>query len=111
MYAAILEGEIEDTEEAMKKCLEAKEDAEGILKMGCIASLDEVGRLFKNEEYCLPEMLLSARAMKAGMVILRPALQAAVRYPDKSCSLDFSNRQEKRPGTWALVHTFGDKLS
>ena len=43
--------------------------AEGVAALtivGCLVSaMDEVGRLFECEEYFVPEMLLSARAMKA----------------------------------------------
>jgi methanogenic corrinoid protein MtbC1 len=40
-------------------------------------AMDEVGRRFECEEYFVPEMLLSARAMKASMEILRPLLARA----------------------------------
>ena len=43
--------------------------------------MDEVGRRFECEEYFVPEMLLSARAMKASMDILRPLLAAAGAQP------------------------------
>jgi 5-methyltetrahydrofolate--homocysteine methyltransferase len=37
-------------------------------------AMTEVGRLFEEGEYFVPEMLVSARAMQAGMNILQPAL-------------------------------------
>ena len=43
--------------------------------------MDEVGRLFECEEYFVPEMLLSARAMKASMELVRPLLAAAGAEP------------------------------
>ena len=49
---------------------------------GCLVpAMDEVGRLFECEEYFVPEMLLSARAMKASMAIVRPMLAAAGTEP------------------------------
>lgn len=49
---------------------------------GCLVpAMDEVGRLFECEEYFVPEMLLSARAMKASMEIVRPLLAAAGTEP------------------------------
>jgi 5-methyltetrahydrofolate--homocysteine methyltransferase len=42
-----------------------------------VPARDEVGRLFECEEYFVPEMLLSARAMKASMEIVRPLLAAS----------------------------------
>ena len=39
-----------------------------------IPAMGEVGRLFENEEYFVPEMLLSARAMKGALELLRPLM-------------------------------------
>lgn len=44
-------------------------------------AMDEVGQRFECEEYFVPEMLLSARAMKASMEILRPLLAASGAQP------------------------------
>jgi len=39
--------------------------------------MDEVGRLFEQEEYFVPELLLAGRAMKSAMELLRPLLVAS----------------------------------
>ena len=44
-------------------------------------AMEEVGRRFECEEYFVPEMLLSARAMKASMEILRPLLTSSGAQP------------------------------
>jgi len=44
-------------------------------------AMDEVGRRFECEEYFVPEMLLSSRAMKASMEILRPLLAKSGAQP------------------------------
>ncbi|HAM70490.1 MAG TPA: cobalamin-binding protein, partial [Verrucomicrobiales bacterium] len=41
-----------------------------------IPAMDEVGRRFERSEYFVPELLLSARAMKASMELIRPLLAA-----------------------------------
>ena len=41
-----------------------------------IPAMDEVGGRFERNEYFVPELLLSARAMKAGMELIRPLLAA-----------------------------------
>lgn len=46
-----------------------------------VPAMDEVGRRFDCEEYFVPEMLLSARAMKASMEIVRPLLTATGAEP------------------------------
>jgi 5-methyltetrahydrofolate--homocysteine methyltransferase len=45
-----------------------------ILQGGLIAGMDEVGRDFKAGELFVPEVLIAARAMHAGMSVLRPLL-------------------------------------
>ena len=45
-----------------------------ILKEGLVAAMGEVGRLFEIGEYYVPEMLIAARAMQAGLKLLRPGL-------------------------------------
>src|SRR5690606_9350212 len=44
---------------------------------GMIAAMTEVGRLFEEGEYYVPEMLVAARAMKEGLSILKPHLVEA----------------------------------
>ncbi len=46
------------------------------------AAMDAVGRRFQEGELFVPEMLISARAMKAGTAILEPALVAAGVVPE-----------------------------
>lgn len=45
-----------------------------ILEEGMIAAMAEVGRLFEAGEYYVPEMLISARTMQAGLAIIKPHL-------------------------------------
>ena len=44
-------------------------------------AMDEVGRRFECEEYFVPELLLSARAMKGSLELLRPLLAASGAEP------------------------------
>jgi 5-methyltetrahydrofolate--homocysteine methyltransferase len=46
-----------------------------------IPAMDEVGRLFEENEYFVPELLIAARAMKGGLDILRPLLAATGAEP------------------------------
>lgn len=48
--------------------------ANTILSSALIPSMSEVGRRFENGEYFVPEMLMAARAMKAGLKPLKPIL-------------------------------------
>lgn len=58
------------TQEALQEGLTAQE----ILDGGLIAGMNVVGQRFKKNEIYVPEVLLAARAMKAGMAILKPIL-------------------------------------
>lgn len=51
---------------------------ESILNDALIAAMDEVGKKFSEGELFVPEMLMAAQAMKAGLEILKPHLTADV---------------------------------
>jgi 5-methyltetrahydrofolate--homocysteine methyltransferase len=60
--------------ELVQKALDQGMDPQEILAGGLIAGMDEVGRDFKAGELFVPEVLIAARAMHAGMDVLRPLL-------------------------------------
>jgi len=70
----ILIGNASKTEEITNAALAAGLMPAEILSNGLIAGMNQVGIKFKNNEYYVPEVLIAARAMKAGMKILRPKL-------------------------------------
>jgi 5-methyltetrahydrofolate--homocysteine methyltransferase len=74
IYQGILEGNMESVQANVQSALKADVPAAEILQQGLIAAMDEVGNLFEKGEFFVPEMLISARAMKAGLEILRPML-------------------------------------
>ncbi len=74
---SVIDGEMVLTQELVQKALAEGLPAEQILKEGLISAMEEVGRRFECSEFYVPEMLISARAMKSGLVLLRPYLTAA----------------------------------
>ncbi|HEY5563363.1 MAG TPA: corrinoid protein [Clostridiaceae bacterium] len=70
-------GNAKKVKELVSLALEEKIDPEVILNEGLISAMSEVGIKFKNNEIYVPEMLIAARAMNAGMQILEPILTAA----------------------------------
>jgi 5-methyltetrahydrofolate--homocysteine methyltransferase len=70
----LVEGDAEGTADGTREALDENIPAETILNEALIAGMDEVGELFACNEYFVPELLLSARAMTAGMDMLRPLL-------------------------------------
>ncbi|MGD0707375.1 MAG: corrinoid protein [Anaerolineaceae bacterium] len=84
IFQGILEGDSSNVKENIQKALDAHVEPAVVLNDGMIAAMAEVGRLFEEGEYYVPEMLISARAMQSGLTILRPYLvQAKVRSAGK----------------------------
>lgn len=77
VYEGILNGEKDRVGKAVKAALESGVPADKILNQGLISAMAEVGRLFEADEYFVPEMLVSARAMQSGLDLLRPRLAEA----------------------------------
>jgi 5-methyltetrahydrofolate--homocysteine methyltransferase len=74
---AVLEGDRDSTVEYVQAALDANVDANTILQGGLIPAMSDVGRLFEEGEYFVPEMLISARAMKSGLALIKPLLVGA----------------------------------
>ncbi|MCE5258480.1 MAG: corrinoid protein [Chloroflexi bacterium] len=76
IFDGILHGKMKDVEEATKNALASGIPAGELLNEAMIPAMAEVGRLFEANEYYVPEMLIAARAMKAGLALIRPQLVA-----------------------------------
>jgi len=74
MASNLYNGEEEKVAELVQQALDQGMAAGEILSGGLIAGMDEVGRDFKAGDLFVPEVLIAARAMHAGMSILRPLL-------------------------------------
>jgi 5-methyltetrahydrofolate--homocysteine methyltransferase len=74
IFEGILKGNMPAVQEATTAALAAGTPAGQLLNEAMIPAMAEVGRLFEANEYYVPEMLIAARAMKAGLAILRPEL-------------------------------------
>ncbi len=72
--SGIMDGDMQLVQSTVTAALEEGVPAPEILNEGLIKAMAEVGRLFEEGEYFVPEMLIAARAMKAGLAILKPKL-------------------------------------
>jgi len=72
--AKLYEGEEEKVRELVQAAVDDGIDASEVLQGGLIAGMDEVGKDFKAGDLFVPEVLIAARAMHAGMSVLRPLL-------------------------------------
>jgi len=71
---AVLNGEYTKAGPLTEEALKGGADAGSVLNDGLIAAMDKVGELFKAGEIYVPEVLLAAKAMHAGMDVLKPEL-------------------------------------
>ncbi|MCF7792258.1 MAG: corrinoid protein [Victivallales bacterium] len=71
---AVIEMEDEKTPELTQKALDEGNTPEAILKKALVPAMDFVGDQFEKGKRYVPEMVLSAQAMKAAMKLLRPLL-------------------------------------
>lgn len=60
--------------EVVRKAIDENLPIEDILHKGLVSGMDVVGEKFTNGEYFVPEMMFSAKAMKAGLKLLRPLM-------------------------------------
>lgn len=77
IYDSIVEADQKMTSTKVQEALDQGFDPGYILNTGMVAAMTEVGRLFEEGEYFVPEMLVSARAMQAGLSILKPKMVEA----------------------------------
>ena len=71
---ALIKGDRDTVVALVEEALDEGVDPQAILDEGLIAGMDVVGRKFKNNEFYVPEVLIAARAMNAGMEPLEPKL-------------------------------------
>lgn len=74
-------GKTKDIKALVPQALEAGVPATEILNDGLLAGMSIIGTKFKNNEVFVPEVLIAARAMKAGTEILKPYLVSADAKP------------------------------
>lgn len=76
MQQTIVNGELQKARELALGVLEQDLDIEAAIEQGFASGIVEVGRLWEEGEYFLPELMAGAEAMKAAMAILNPAILA-----------------------------------
>jgi 5-methyltetrahydrofolate--homocysteine methyltransferase len=74
LFDAILVGDAKKAHAATQAALAAGTEPMQLISGSMVPAMDEVGRLFEEEEYFVPELLLAGRAMKSAMELLRPLL-------------------------------------
>lgn len=72
-YPPEMKGQL-GVKERVQAAVDEGVDPQVILNEGLVKGMDVVGDKFKKNEFYVPEVLIAARAMKAGMTIIRPLL-------------------------------------
>ncbi|NQU60657.1 MAG: cobalamin B12-binding domain-containing protein [Rhodospirillales bacterium] len=93
IYQSVMDFDQDICPKLVAKALEDGEEATDILDEGLIPPMGEIGDMFASGELFVPEMLMAARAMKAGLAVLRPIL---------------TKTRSKPKGTIVLATVFGD---
>jgi 5-methyltetrahydrofolate--homocysteine methyltransferase len=76
MNQLLYEGNAKEVEQITRDALAEGRAVQEILNEGLIAGMSVVGEDFKHNVLYVPEVLIAARAMKAGMAVLKPLLTA-----------------------------------
>ena len=71
---ALQKGKADDVKKMVSQALAEKQTPKKTLEEGLIAGMDIIGGRFKRNEIYIPEVLIAARAMHAGMSVLEPEL-------------------------------------
>ncbi|NLE56450.1 MAG: cobalamin-binding protein [Lentisphaerae bacterium] len=74
LQTAIIKGKRDDVKAIVNAALEAKEDINALLDKGMIPAMREIGERFSRNEAYVPELLIAARAMQAGLALIEPEL-------------------------------------
>jgi 5-methyltetrahydrofolate--homocysteine methyltransferase len=74
IYQNVLEGNVSEVKTGVQAALSQGLDADMLLNKSLIAAMEEVGKRFEEGDFFVPEMLVAARAMQAGLVLLKPQL-------------------------------------
>jgi 5-methyltetrahydrofolate--homocysteine methyltransferase len=74
LFDAIITGDAKAARSLTEQALAAGSDPLKLVTESMVPAMDEVGRRFECSEFFVPELLLSARAMKAALELIRPLL-------------------------------------
>ncbi len=81
LYNAVVSGDFKASQAITQQALAEGVDPLELVNQYMVPAMDEVGRRFECNEYFVPELLISARAMKAALELIRPILTARGTQP------------------------------
>ena len=72
----VVGGKFKDIEEQVQGAVDSGTDLNLLINEALISAMDIVGKRFADGDIYVPEMLVSAKTMKMGLVIIKPLLQS-----------------------------------
>src|ERR1035437_3588630 len=81
LYDAILTGDAKTSVAVTRQAIDEKVDPGKLIHEVMIPAMNEVGKLYEEQEYFVPELLLAGRAMKGALELIRPLLAEAGTQP------------------------------
>jgi corrinoid protein of di/trimethylamine methyltransferase len=85
LQKAIIEGAVKEAERLTRQALDKDIEPLRIFRTGMVPGMEEVGRRMQAGEYYLPEVLISANAMRSALAIIRPRIaQSGTAHPVNS---------------------------
>lgn len=79
LRTAVIKGSRNDVKAIVQQAIDNQEDLNAILDQGMIPAMREIGDRFSRNEAYVPELLVAARAMQAGLSLLEPLIAATGR--------------------------------
>ncbi|MDD3953338.1 MAG: corrinoid protein [Lentisphaeria bacterium] len=79
LKTAVIKGSRNDVKAIVQEAIDNQEDVNAILDKGMIPAMREIGDRFSRNEAYVPELLVAARAMQAGLSMLEPLIAASGR--------------------------------
>ena len=79
LKAAIIKGKRNDVSSIIQAAIDTNENVNLILDQGMIPAMREIGDRFSRNEAYVPELLIAARAMQAGLTLLEPLIASSGR--------------------------------
>lgn len=74
---AVMSGNSDGVKQMVEEAVGEGVDVRTILDKGLISGLDVIGMRFEKDEIFIPEMLVAARAVDAGMAVVKPLLMSS----------------------------------
>ncbi|WP_294505073.1 B12-binding domain-containing protein [uncultured Victivallis sp.] len=79
LRTAVIKGKRNDVTAIVQEAINGGEDINALLDQGMIPAMREIGDKFSRNEAYVPELLIAARAMQAGLALIEPMIAASGR--------------------------------